>query len=108
MFRYRGCTLHKLKREPSYCGLDKKLVQCKITQPDQQTCGTPILHTSLGDIFTVTAVIGPSGGPCSVLPLLDFTHPAAHNLAQLSEERERLQKEGSPGSESSCPFCGRS
>lgn len=34
----------------------------------------------------------------------DFTHPAAHNLAALSEARERLQKVGSPGSESSRPL----
>lgn len=63
---------------------------------------------SLGDIVTETAVFGPFLGPYSVLPLSDFDHPATHNLAELSEERERLQKEGSPGSESSCPFCGRS
>lgn len=58
---------------------------------------------SLGNISTGTVVFGSFWGPSPILLVSDLIHSGACNLAELTEERGRVEKEASSGFESSCP-----
>ena len=51
-------------------------------------------------------VFGSFWGPSPILLVSDLIHSGACNLAELTEERGRVEKEASSGFESSCPSLG--